>query len=404
MINIKPTTNIKTTVKILVAISLVVSAALLAAGCGNPKSTWLVNPPPEDNSFRETAGEVTFDASPTAEILFVIDNSASMAKHIQKVSDNIDIFVNAFTKNNPLEYNLAVTAVYDSRTFNSPAYRSKWGQEIADLEPGIFRIVSSQDFQSEVSLTEELRRNLKIGIQNLDQGGPQYEELFSPVAAIYGLSGLQMSARLAEKQKIFFKGEDSYKILFFVTDATDASDISPSELYFGLVAKAKGDADKIMSFAAIVPTSPAHDNTSCVRDPGGKPYKLEEFLKLTRKNNEGSNIVSLCESFGKKFSDFGKSIRHRTLARNFRLKNARPVINNNPDETLRVFYGRQEIPFEAQPGIIGFRYNPAQNSVWINPDFAFDVQPGAKVCLQYTAMSATGYATGLGEKHTCNHF
>lgn len=382
--------------------------SIIIMGCGKPKSAWLVNPPPQDYSFKETAGEINAELNPTAEVLFVIDNSASMSKHLQKVSDNIDRFVEAFTVNNPLEYNLAVTAVYDSRTFNSSAYKDKWGAQFANLEPGLFRfdkssttspnesspIISSQD----VNLTEKLRRNLKIGIQNLDEGGPQYEELFSPVAAVYGLSGLRMSKEVEKKQRVFFKGEDSYKILFFVTDATDASSISASELYYGLVAKAKGDADKIMSFAAIVPTQ----ETGCARDPGGKPNKIEDFLSLTRKNGEGSNMASLCEDFGQKFSAFGKSIRRRTLAKQIALKNAIPVINNNPLETLRVFYGKQEIPFEIKPGIVGFRYNPLQNSIWLNPEFKFEIQPGARLCLQYTAVSVSGRSTGLGEKHTCN--
>ncbi len=393
---------------------LFITVAQALTACSNAKSDWLVNPPAKDQSFSENE-DLTFDLAPKAEILFVIDNSGSMREHIKRVSENIDKFVDAFADNNPLEYNFAVTSVYDSRTFDSGRYAESRraannfyqlgqfrtgvdGHEASVSADGASHLNKPFLSSSDENLKDHLRRALKVGVQEWNRGGPQYEESFSPVAALYNLAGYSLTPELLAAQKYFFLGEKSYKILFFVTDANDASHMSASEFYQGLVNKAaNGDADKIMAFGAIVPS----DSKTCVRDPGTRSFKLEELLNLTRKGYEESNIVSLCEDFGEKLAIFGRSVRTRTLAKNIPLKNGVPVINGDPDETLRVFYGRQEIPPEINADVIGYRYNPETNSVWLNPNFKYDVKSGAKLCVQYTALSSRGTSTGLGAKHKC---
>ena len=56
-------------------------------------------------------------------------------------------------------------------------------------------------------------------------------------------------------------------------------------------------------------------------------------------------------------------------------------------DRLHVCYGDQEIPFETSIDVVGFRYNPTTNSIRINPNFDFDVQPNAKIRLLYTAVN-----------------
>lgn len=378
--------------------------ALLTVACGKPKSAWLVSPQEADKSYSENGGELQRELEPKAEILFVVDNSASMHKHISNVSESIDKFVESFSLNNPLKYNLAVTSVYDTRTFESDEYKKRWANSESLFSLGQFRFDRSQEAgktfvsSADRDLAKQLQKNLKIGVQDLAQGGPHKEEIFSPVAAVFGISKYSLSPTVLEKQKNFYLGADAHKIIFMVTDATDVSDISASDLYFSLVAKAGGRRERVMAFAAMIPSNV----TDCPRDPGRPNNKLEEFLSLTRQGSEGSNIVSLCDDFGKQFSAFGKSIRQRTLAKVIAIHHGVPVINQNPDETLRVFYGDQEIPFETRRDIVGFRYNPAENSVWLNPEFKYNVVEGAKICIQYTAVSADGLGSGLGEKHKCH--
>lgn len=377
--------------KILILLFL----SMTAISCAKTESNWLMNPRPEYAKYTENGGTLSFDFNPKAEIIFVIDNSASMSKHIANVSENIDRFVEAFSRNNPLTYNLAVVSVYDSRTYESKTYQDKWSGTSASRKLGQFYSVKSSPTEvipnkyfinsADENLKDMLRFTLKVGVQDLPSGGPEIEESFSPLAAIYNLSNKRFDENLANLQKSFFMGKDSYKIIFFITDASDASDISASELYYNLVAQSDGDESKIMAFAAIVPSTAK----TCARDPGNLPYKIEEFLSLAGKNSDGANVASLCEEFGKQFDIFGKSVRDRTLAKVVKLNKTIPVINSNPDETLRVFYGSQELPFETAPDLVGFRYDPESNSVHINPNVELTPQPNAKLRIQYTSAKPT---------------
>ncbi|MEQ1664193.1 MAG: hypothetical protein ABL927_02315 [Bdellovibrionales bacterium] len=384
--------------KILFSSSIYMMFALSIAliSCARSKSDWLVSPDPVYQSYNETAGDPVIEFNPKAEIIFVIDNSASMSKHIARVSENIDRFVDSFAKNNPLEYNLAVVSVYDSRTFSSEKYKSQWAESGTTYKMGQFRnvknsqneIINDKYFISsnDSEIKQMLSHTLKVGVQKMEDGGPVIEESFSPVAAVYNFYKSMNSDKAMKDAAIapndFFMGDDSYKIIFFVTDATDASTITSSELYYNLVARSKGDRTKVLSFGAIVPS----DANGCVRDPGNKAYKLEEFLSLTRISGDESNVVSLCGDFGNKFAAFGKSIRARVLGRTVALTNGVPVISDNPEETLRVFYGSQEIPMEEAAGIVGFKYNPRNNSIRINSNIQLVPEEGAKLRIHYKSV------------------
>jgi hypothetical protein len=325
-----------------------------------------------------------------------------MKKHLENLSANIDRFVDEFTRKNPIEYHLAVVSVHDHRTYDSKAYKEKFAQAsgFESFENGEFRpvkdgpqsVIKNKYFISSTDkdVNTLLKNTLKIGVQDLNKGGPEFEESFSPVAAAFGLpNGDKLSAEKSKRQSDFFFGPSAYKIIFFITDATDDSALSASEFYYELVAQAGGDTSKIMAFGALVPSS--EDAKTCPRDPGGAPEKIENFLGLT--GQENSNIISLCSHFGDKLAEFGKSIRARTMPTIIHLTQSVPVINDDPSTTLRVFYGSQEIPFEKAPGIKGFRYDPNTNSVHLNPSLELTPEPGAKLSLKYTSVNPVNLQT-----------
>lgn len=395
--------------------------SMVACGKEQP-ANWLMNPKPQNEVVDQAGPTPEFDVTPKAEILFVVDNSESMEKHILNVSQSIDSFVRSFSENNPLEYNLAVMTVYDSRTYESRAYREQYADKMPPAQMGEFLPVKKSSSESvpnkyfissrDENLRELLRSTLKVGVRALNDGGPQYEEAFSPIAAAYGFGSFFLNESIRKRQSGFFMGPDSYKIIFFITDATDASFISASELYGHLVRSANGDHAKVLSFAAIVPSDyvdpqikTSEDKTKCRRDPGNKAYKMEEFLDLTRVGERGSNVVSLCtrgggyQSFGKRFAEFGKSLREQTLPSVIPLRRGLPVINGNPEETLRVFYGAQEIPYANKPGVIGFKYNPNTNSIRIDPQFPYQYQPGARLQVKYITIAPSDIRHGRVEAY-----
>ena len=147
-----------------------------------------------------------------------------MAKHIANVSANIDKFVDGFSKNNFLEYNLSVVTVYDERRFTSDKYLNQFSESDKIYDRGAFRpvrsapeviapekyFISSSDFD----LINLLKNTLKVPVQDLSDGGPEVEEAFSPLASIYGLEGYELTPSSLAKAAGFFMGPESYKIVF----------------------------------------------------------------------------------------------------------------------------------------------------------------------------------------------
>jgi len=279
-------------------LSIFVSAVAIS-GCGKQKSAMLVNPPHKSKSFTQSGGYPEFDLAPKAEIVFVIDDSASMKDHITRVSENINQFVDTFSRNNPLEYHLAVTSVYDFRRFTKAEYQEKYANDpkffdLAQFHPvkkSETEVIENKFFISsqDDDLNNLLKNTLKIDIHELGTGGtvgmgPENEELFSPVAEIYGVGAKHASPKAMKTHAGFSMGPDSYKIIFFVTDANDASLISASELYGNLIASSNGDSSKVLAFGAIIPKG-----ENCKADPSGARAKA--FFKLLG-NFKNSGVVT----------------------------------------------------------------------------------------------------------------
>lgn len=403
-------------------IAILTAAIALAAlpACSHPQDSWVMTLPPTVQLHQETPAQVDQSAGlktvepPKVEFLFVEDNSDSMAVHIKDVDDNIDQFVNEFSRNNPVDFHFAVVSVYDSKTYQTADFQQKppnsyyrCGQfhKVKDANDQVIPnkyFISSTDSNWQA----ELKNTMEIGIQHLAQGGPNYEETFSPVAAVWGgaqdqpleftgQAGVQELAQIeTNRQGYRFGGDNAYKIVFFITDANDDSTVSSSVLFDELKQSAGGDSSKVWGFAAIVPPKcELASGRLCPRDDAGPPTKIEKFLQLAnhlpfdpRTHQRESNIVSLYNmSFGKKFADWGKSIREQTITQKIPLQDV-PVISNAPSKTLRVYYGNQEIPWENKPGVVGYTYDPASKSVIIDPKFQLDIVPGAKLHVVYSAI------------------
>ena len=393
------------------------TSALLVA-CSSPPTSYMMNPKPAYEKFSENGGGVQFDITPKAEILVVVDTSDSMLLHPQ-MADNINRFVDEFTRKNPIEYHLAVVSIYDHRTYDSQNYKTKFAgtDKLNTFENGEFRpvkdgpnsIVKDKFFISsaDANLKDLLKNTINIGVQSLKNGGPEFEESFSPVAAAFNLpGGDKLSQDKMSRQSGFFFGPNAYKIIFFVTDATDDSRSSASELYYSLLASANGDRSKVMIYGAVVPT----DDNSCVRDPGGPPVNIEDLLH--RASIDESNVVTLCKPFGDKLAEIGKSIRTRTLPKVISLSRGVPMINGDPSATLTVCYGiprpdladqpgcpnMQQVPFETSPDLIGFQYDPTNNSVHLNPNLELNPEPGGKLIVKYKSVNPSNLRTGYKVK------
>lgn len=369
------------------------SGLLLA--CSNNKSAPLEVPPPERVQVKVGGPEGVSLKPAQAEIVFVIDNSKSMTDHINNVSANIDAFVDSFAGRSGLEFNIGVTTVYDSRTFGNLTFQKEFSGTAAIRPNGqFFPVGGLQAMQTVIEdrsqgkdlefflkhtdpeLKPKLKQLLKVGVQDLSDGGPEVEEVLSPVQAIYGL---KPNARV--KPQGFSKGRDSYKIFFFVTDAADNSKFDVDQFYVELIAAAaNGQRDKIMAFGAIVPLG-AKD---CKDDPGVDNDRLERFLHSAQPifSTRGANIASLCKSFGQKFASFGDMIRQQTSQYKIELPNQPDfTAPDSEDQEIGIFvtYGPQRLLLKDK----AYTYDPASRVITIDPDAIKEHKSGARFQVVY---------------------
>jgi hypothetical protein len=244
--------------------------------------------------------------NPKVDILFVIDNSASMNIYQEKLSANIDDFVNAFAGNESLDYHIGVVSVYDS---------SRFGVNVTKFTPnGALRPMPRSVDNLPVNYYTKNHKNsvllkamLKIGVIELKDGGPEKEESFSPVKA--ALSDPQI---ISATNNGFYR-EDAHLVVIFITDASDASpNLSAEELYSFLWNLKQRDTTKIHTYGVLADRS----EKSCDRvdpslrgkDESGKPDNIIDFISMTK-----GRKLSICQSnYGPMLSAMGKEIEIKT--------------------------------------------------------------------------------------------
>ncbi len=350
-------------------------ASVLAFACapsnpqemGKPKNLT----PPETirqaNQVAPVATKVVFQ--PKADVLFVVDNSDSMQTPQKNMNDNIDKFVAAFEADKRLDFHIGVTSIFDSRRYG-PVVKKFW--PIGKLFPivdGKNPVVPDGQWPSfdDGALGSDfvtrspgygtvLGKSLKIGVihredlHGNDLGGPEFEELFSPV--IPALDGRNPG----------FVRQDAHLAVIFITDADDVSSISPSKLASDLL-RLKGNDQSMVSTFAVLSIS-----QGCHRDPGNRKTKdnpnyvengqILEFLKDTR-----GHSYDLCDkNFGARLAEAGKLID----------RNAAKAMKINLDSVPEA--GTLKVTLSGTSREIPYQYDPSNYSVTIQSS-AMDGQP-----------------------------
>lgn len=263
---------------------------------------------------------------PMVDILFVVDNSGSMSSYQQNVADNMDQFIDEFSKLKLIDYHIGVIST-------DPADGGQLEGNPSYVEP------------TTPNGLNRLKSNLKLGTN-----GSAWEELFGPTSKA-------LSKKLLSGYNSGFYRQDSYLVIIFVSDAEDQSNMDAIDLMDELVAL-KGDKNKILSYGAMVPSGT--ETMNCMQDEGD-PRKVEEFLAMNV--NAGKNIVRLCDKdFGTKLVNFSKEIV-QTVNKPIILSKV-PII-----PTIKVMYGTQVIPSDT---VTGWYFDPKQNAILFGEDLYLD--------------------------------
>lgn len=341
---------------------LLVLPLLFLANCA-PVNPRLQGPLRSFGAVEMKVAEQSQELNAKIDVLFVVDNSKSMTDEQAKLTAAIDQFAAAFAKNSTLDFHIGVTTVFDSQRYGKPGRQitpvgSLWSlvdpntkQRLPNELPYVTRETPN--------FVEVLRETLRVGVMD-EVTGPVSEESFSPVYAAV------MNPSVLQTNRGFYRS-DAHLLVIFITDAEDATTELSSSLLHRELVDLKGDASKVMAYAALWTPSCGAAN----QDPDHKaPERIEDFVNKT----DGS-IFSLCES------NYGASLAKIGIEASQRIN--RRVINLNgvPDlRTVEVKYGSQVIPPDFDHG---WTYDANRVAIILSGDLNLKPEPGAQLSIKF---------------------
>lgn len=373
--------------------------------------------PLQDKWISQDGGQ-QLELKPQLDVLFVIDNSDSMKEEQENLARNINYFVKRFGANGMIDFHIGVTSVWDS----SPRFQANMKKpfvqgELRRAKDGKGQTLKSRFVYRFENFQSALANTLKIGIAPYKDGGPETEEVLSPISAAIKNSGK------GQINEGFFRDE-AQLVVIMMTDADDSSrDITPSQLAEDLIAF-KGDAKKVSVYGVLVKAEDPDKvkdfglqilpryHPECFEEVGGKtktfknngkctgfgPTRLEEFVvranKVAGLNEAGIKknfILSLNQkNYGVDLARIGSDITTRTMEKRIRL-DYEPKVDASGNLMIRVRYG---LPKELAAGkgqIIpqgpqGWLYG-AEKTIVLSGDVNYQYKQGARIQVDYATLN-----------------
>jgi hypothetical protein len=301
-------------------------------GC-SPESPKLISVPPvpPQEKVKDTSEKVYYN--PTVDILFIVDDSGSMAEKQTNLARNVGLFISEIQKYSALDYHIGVvTSTIDGG----------WGSTAGDG-----KLVGSTTFvdRNTPDMMGILKKNLMVGIN-----GSAMEEFFTPIK-------LALSAPLVNTHNIGFYRPDAYLLTIFITDADDQSNMDAADLYNFMLGLKGQDKTKLLTNGVIIPAA----DDSCYRSGETPPYKIEDFIKLS-----GGTQFGLCDpDYGQKLADLGKLLVQR-IGNTIPLSRA-PIVT-----TIEVTFGTQKLANSVEDG---WMYDPSRNAIVLSRGIKWSKQP-----------------------------
>ena len=258
-------------------------------------------------------------ATPKVDIVFVVDNSNSMDVHQKSLRKNIPNFLMAFAKKANVDFHIGMVTVFDPK-YVVPGKKYFW--ENGKLRP-LIHPTNSAVIPGDAFVTRKpgyaaiLGRTLNIGTHDFNQGGPRYEEIFSPIVASMD----------KEKNPNFFRDE-AHLVVIILSDAeeSDYSTITAEETIQKMVQFKGGDPKKISTYGVLA--IPAKAGQYCkpdedLRKKGGLPDKLLSFIAKSNGPDydaqSNPNVLSICsDNYGQYLSKVGFQIQQK-ISKTFRI-------------------------------------------------------------------------------------
>ncbi len=375
-------------------------------GC-SPDSPKLMAPPEKYYATETDGGTFKVEFNPKVDILFLVDNSASMKDTQEALSHNIDRFVETFVKNEIVDFHIGVVSVFDSRR-QKPEVPNFYA--LGQLRP----VKNTKSAASKAAfITREtpdyvqaLKSSIKLGVLDLwsDEckaeakqknvqpkdhcpyfGGPEYEELFSPVKAA-------LSDPMRSGPNAGFYRPEAHLVVVLISDAKDSGvSTSAPELKDFLLNDLKGGNKSLLSVYGVlfpkdvmVCKSPVDPNSVIKADPSRGPDP-------TKASNNGTTpldpwdfvgadaVMSMCDSnYGDRLAKIGNDIRRRTLSRIIHL----PI--QAEGQTIEVRYGSQVIPQNRDKG---WTFNTDRSEILVSGNVEIQPEEDAQIVVRFVPIN-----------------
>lgn len=311
----------------------------LIASCSRETPKVYGVPPGEQKLTKGSAEELPA----IVDILFIIDDSGSMASHQSNLRNNVSLFVGELGKNKKIDYQIGVITTDNSSTIRG-------GRLVGN--PKIITPTTPNGLL-------KLMDNLMVGTY-----GSGTEEVFDPA-----VRALSEHANGANKG---FLRPEAYLAIVVLTDAEDQSDrYNANQFYQFLLGLKKNDVKRIITYGAIIPSG--SNSSICYRDGYEEPVRLEEFFTITR----GLSFFLCDPAFGTQIANIGKDLVKKVVLKV--LLDRLPVLSS-----IKVTYGTQVIPASIEDGWI---YLPEENAITFGPNIVWSEQPdGTSVEVDYTSV------------------
>lgn len=355
----------------------------------------------------EDGGQSQLEFNPQVDILFITDNSDSMKTAQENLSRNIDRFTEGIVKNKMIDYHIGVASCWDSSDRYLKMKKDPFNKgDLRFVKDASGKYIGKRYFTKTDGGRNSLAATLNIGVTPYEQGGPEIEEFFSPLAA-----ALENTGRGATNEGFF--RPDAQLVVIIMTDADDStSRISPEEMAKTLFDFKGGHQDKVSVYGVLVrPNDPdqfkdwdlrihpkyhpeCFDMTQKVPKNNGTcagfgPDRLDQFIVAanaqsgTLEQIRSKYIMSiLSKNFGSDLGKIGDDITVKTLAKEIFLSQ-RPRVDSQGQLMVRVRYGTDRQLINGTAQVIpqksngGWLYDPENNSVHLSGDIKYNYQEGA---------------------------
>lgn len=357
------------------SLKVVLAIAFLAGiGCAKGKSSDLYSPPPVISENGAKGSGIKVDFNPQLDVLFVIDNSASMKDEQARLRDAISRFVHGFGENSFIDYRVGVITVYDSQHCGKPnkhndfktweCYTQGKLQPVKDAQGNV--IANSAYVQRGEGAAEILKATLNVGALELKDNGPETEEMFNPILTA-------VSPEMNAGANHGFFRPDSHKVIVIVSDEDDASIELTSESFLANLYTVI-PAEKLSLYGVLAVGG-------CARQSFAEaPVRLEQAI-----SRHGGKTYRICDiTFGASLANMGDNIRRKLYRIN-------PIILPTVPEagTLKLFYGDTEIPAGK-----GWSYDIRLRKITIDSTLDVPFVEGRQFRAAYTEVSATSIRKG----------